>query len=84
MTWIGSGPAFALGFDGTVFVDASLFDGASTVEDALVIARHQAERVFIGIALQEADLALLRPRMRDAEAEAAAFIIGCRQRQGQR
>lgn len=80
MSWIGSAPAFALGLDGTMFIDAGLFDDASNTERALAIAQQQAPRVFIGIPLAEADLALLRSRMRDAEAEAAAFIVGRRQR----
>lgn len=71
---------FALGADGKVFVNAALFDGVETPEEILEQALVEQGRVFIGVELDEQDMQLVSPRVASACREAAAFVIGRRQR----
>lgn len=80
MTWVDELPAFALAVDGTIYVNALLFDGVTTPQHALEVAEHLERKPFIGVALDDEDAALLRRRTGDAFSEAAAFIIGRHQR----
>jgi len=80
MTWVDDVPAFAFAVDGTIYVNARLFDGVTTPLQALEVAELLDRKLFIGVALDEHDGALLRRRTGDAFSEAAAFIIGRHQR----
>lgn len=75
-----SAPAFALGADGTVYVNAALFDEVETPEEILDRALTEPGAVFIGVELDEQDMELVTPRIASACREASAFVIGRRQR----
>ena len=71
---------FAIGADGTILVNAPLFDEVETPEEILQRALEEPGQVFIGITLDYQDLDLVTPRVASASREASAFVIGRRQR----
>lgn len=71
---------FALAADGTVLVNAALFDEVETPDEILERALAESGQLFVGIHLDEQDLALVSPRIAAACREASAFVIGRRQR----
>ena len=71
---------FALAADGTVFVNAALFDEVELPEEILERALAEPGHVFVGVELDELDLAIVSPRIASACREASAFVIGRRQR----
>jgi hypothetical protein len=73
-------PPFAIGVDGTVFVNAAGFDDVSTPQQILDRALAEPGAVFIGVELDELDMNLVTPRIASACREAAAFVIGRRQK----
>lgn len=71
---------FAVSADGTVFVNAALFDEVETPAEILDRALAEPGQVFIGVQLEERDMVIVSPRVAAACREAAAFVIGRRQR----
>ena len=71
---------FALGADGTVVVNAALFDGVDTAQEIFERAIAEPGALFIGVVLDEQDMQLVAPRIASACSEAAAFVIGRRQK----
>jgi hypothetical protein len=71
---------FALGADGTVIVNAALFDGVEQADEILERALEEPGAIFIGVVLDEQDLELVTPRVASACREASAFVLGRRQR----
>ena len=70
-------PTFAVGLDGTVYVDLRGLDGVEDVEGA-VKAMEDGERCFIGIAIKPKDRRRLLRHLADAGMERAAFVLGAR------
>jgi hypothetical protein len=69
---------FAVTSDGTVFVNALVFDDVDLVE----LVRKKG--VFVGVRLRSRERRLLVARMNEAGSEAAAFISGGRHRRAWR
>jgi hypothetical protein len=77
-------PPFAIGADGAVYVNAALFDGVEAPDEILERAMAEPGQVFIGVKLGEEDMKLVAPRIASACREAAAFVIGRRQKLARR
>ncbi|PKN45647.1 MAG: hypothetical protein CVU63_08610 [Deltaproteobacteria bacterium HGW-Deltaproteobacteria-20] len=75
---------FALGADGKVYVNVALFDEVETPEEILERALDEPGDVFIGVELDEQDMNLVSPRVASACREAAAYVIGRRQKLARR
>jgi hypothetical protein len=69
----------AVASDGTVLVNATEFDGEKT-EELLEIAVRERGRVFIGVELEPEEVKRILARGEDGLAEAAARVVGARQR----
>ena len=74
----------ALSSAGTVFVNVAMFDGVETPAEILDRALAEPGDLFVGVALSQEDLENVRPRITSACREAAAFVIGRRQRAARR
>jgi len=61
---------FFLGADGTVYVNAALFDDVETLEEILKRALDEPGSVIIGVELDEQDMKLVSPRVASACREA--------------
>lgn len=77
---LNSSVPFALGSDGSVYVNALDFDRVTTPHEALERALLEPGPVFIGVRLSAADLKLVTPRLASACREASAFVLGRRQK----
>ena len=71
---------FAVLSTGKVVVNVAEFDGVTSLEDAFNVASAQHGPVFIGLRLEGRELAELLERVKHTGAEAAAHIVGRRQR----
>lgn len=71
---------FALGADGKVYVNVALFDEVETPDEIFERALDEPGAVFIGVELDEQDINLVSPRVASASREAAAFVVGRRQK----
>ena len=80
MSLVGDQAPFAIGANGTIYVNAALFDDVETPGEILDRALAEPGSVFIGVQLDEEDLHLVTPRIAAACREASAFVIGRRQR----
>lgn len=69
---------------GTVFVNVAYFDGVETPAEMLDRALAEPGALFVGIALDGADMKNVEPRIASACREASAFVIGRRQRLARR
>ena len=71
---------FALASDGSVLLNVTEFDGSKRFEQAVERARKEPGALFVGIRLTPRELELLLESLGDAEAEAAARMVGKRTR----
>lgn len=76
--------SFAVLSTGNVVVNVAVFDGVASLEEALKLALVQRGPVFIGLHLEDRELAGPLDRVKHMAAEAAAHIIGRRQRRARR
>jgi 5-formyltetrahydrofolate cyclo-ligase len=72
--------ALAVTLDGTMLVNVAQFEGEPDPDALLRQALEQAGRVFIGVVLTPRETQQTMQRIDHASAEAAAFVIGARQR----
>ncbi len=70
----------ALASDGTILLNAAVFDVAKRVEQLLELALRERGALFIGIALAPHEVEQLRLQVDDATLQAAFFAAGARQR----
>jgi hypothetical protein len=78
-TVIHDGP-LAVTFDGTILVNAAQFTRKKDPKKLLRLALEEEGDVFIGVALNEVEQGLALMRLDNAAAEAAAKVVGERQR----
>jgi hypothetical protein len=72
-------PTFAVGLDGTVYVDLRGLSDDGDVVSALA-GIGAGERCFIGVALGRRDRSRLRRQLDAAAVECAAYVLGARGR----
>jgi hypothetical protein len=70
----------ALASDGTVLVNIAHFDGPHSTAALLALALKQPGPVFIGVVLSQEELEGALLRLSHGHAEAAAYVVGARQR----
>ncbi len=69
---------------GAVLVNIAHFDGPRRLERMLALARSQPGRLFVGVELSHAELHEVSKRVEDSHIEAAAFVVGKRQKRAGR
>jgi hypothetical protein len=77
------GTPFAIGLDGAVYVSVFAFDGVTSLEDAMRVVGAEQD-VFIGVRVTTAELRRVRGALGDAGSDAAAHLVGRRQRRAMR
>jgi hypothetical protein len=70
----------ALTSSGDILVNAACFDDLATLEEVVERARKERSAIFVGFVASEEDVPLIADRVHDACTEAAAFVVGKRQR----
>ena len=72
----------AVASDGTVLVNVTEFEGVKAPEELLEIAVRERGRVFVGVELEPKEVESILGRLEHCTAEAAAVVVGARQRRG--
>jgi predicted LPLAT superfamily acyltransferase len=70
----------AITSEGTVLLNAALFDDVTSMDEVVALAREQPGAVFIGIVVSADEMKRLQHLLDDAHLQAAYTIIGKRQR----
>ena len=70
----------AVASDGTVFVNATHYRGVKEPGELLELALKEEGEMFIGVALEPAEIDEVLERLSHGAAEAVAYVIGARMR----
>ena len=80
-TWRRLHPSpIAVTLDGSAFASVGLYDGVHDAEAAVRAAVERGGRVFVGVELDENEVAEVKRWLDDAAFEGLAFILGARPR----
>jgi hydrogenase maturation factor len=70
----------ALTSSGDLLVKVGLFDDVTTLDEILSRAKKERSRIFIGVVVEEEEVPLVTDRLGAPCREAAALVVGGRQR----